>query len=249
MTLPELQARARNNFVTTYIGLAQSARGVRIDTFDPFILCRSDEDVPLANFAVRFERVTERDWDALQNLGQKQVSFRAYTMDGDTPAGASAALMQRGFVRHGQLRVLARVPDCAQAADPRIVEAISPKDRREVTDFMVRVFFENRSKGFYDVISGATSASPFRLFATRFDGLMVGAVMITQTPTELGLYNLCVQSKSRLQGIGALMVEQMASLAHLQRLPLILQCAPRLKDWYQAKRFAQIANVESFCLK
>ncbi len=249
MSPTELQACARNNFVATYVGLAAAADHVQVDTFAPYILCRSHHDVPLANFALRFDGVRDEDWDALTHLGSKQVSFRAYTMDGDSPSDAAKCLIQRGFIRHGQLRVFARMDAPATEPCPDLFEASSERERRAIADFMVKVFFENRPRTFYEDIAGATAKTPFRLFGYRISGRLAASVMIAETATELGLYNLCVHPKFRMQGIGAKLLDSMSCLAAERNLPLILQCAPRLVDWYSAKKFEQIANVESFCLK
>ncbi|MBV6459063.1 MAG: hypothetical protein HONBIEJF_02203 [Fimbriimonadaceae bacterium] len=168
-------------------------------------------------------------------------------MTGDVPAEFSHLLSQHGFRGHPELAMLAReVP--ASGRDVVLRTAQLPRDRQRVAEFMVSQFFFGQPAASRRRVVESTMRSKFDLAYLGDHRRLVAAVMLSRTPNSLGLYNLCVASSQRNQGLGSQVLEAAMAVADELQVPLVLQCSHDLAGWYRARQFYDSGKLQAYSL-
>lgn len=119
-------------------------------------------------------------------------------------------------------------------------------DRRVVSRFMAQQFFKNLSRETRDQIAAATEAAQaLELLSFRSAGAhrIVGALMLSRTPSVLGLYNLCVDQGDRDRGVGRRMVRHVCHLAAAEDRLVTLQCDASLVPWYRDQGLRELTEL------
>ncbi len=242
----DLQSRARTNIVDTYTKLAQVMPGVTVRDFGHHLRAESKLDMVMGNFAIRFDASSENLTECLDDLelaARRHRTFRIFLLDGDRPSSLRFLLEGRGFLHQDQMHQLACLTDGENP--PEMLEATAPDERTAISQFMVRCFFLRRDPGLRRVVTRATADSGHRLFYLGSLQDPLGAVMLTESPGSVGLYNLCVSPPHRERGLGGQILRFARHFAFRSGSPILLQCHPSLTIWYAKQGFFGFGDVFS----
>lgn len=249
LDLAAARQAARDNLVTTYLGLAAGAPGCRITADALMVSCECHPDVSFGNFSLRFSgddeslsRIVTRCVDAAEASPQ----YRVLVTTEDRPRGLGASLRQHGFEMAGRLTVMAAegFPE-AYRAQVDMTRLTAMPDRRRLADFMIRHFSSRREPYQREILTESTAASPHALWSVGVRELVAG-VMLSESAGALGLYNLCVAPRHQSQGLGSALVRACGALATLDHRLLVLQSAPALVPWYRRLGFQEIGYLETY---
>lgn len=227
------------NVALTYTKLAQGMPGAFVER--EVNVWRAAGDFPHAgcNFAVGIDWSLE-EAEACSINAAPHPCFQLYELA--CTRGSEAALQASGWVRSYSLASLLAEPTTSRYACLRLAETV--QERRAVAEFMAVQFLSGQPERTRQVIASATAADEgFRLFTLGSDGLTEGAVMLHEAGACIGLYNLCVAERCRGQGVGRRIVDAVLELA---KLPVSLQCEPRLAGWYSESGFQDVGSVDAF---
>lgn len=242
----------RENVIETYLGLAMASGGVFIRREPWATISTSEEQHSLHNFSLGMNLpahpVSEiAALEELVHLCVRRPSMRVFAMTGDRPAGFSSILSDRGFRAHPELVMLARDARASSVEFP-LRTAQLPRDRQRIAEFMVSQFFFGQPAASRRRVMESTARSKFDLAYIGDHRRISAAVMLSRTPTSLGLYNLCVAPSQRNQGLGSQVVEAAMAVADDLQVPLVLQCAHDLAGWYRARKFYDSGNLQAYSL-
>jgi GNAT superfamily N-acetyltransferase len=247
LTIQEARDLSAANLIETYLALAKPMPDATIYRSDSFSYCIGDYPHPICNFGI----VTEPDPEAVREaarLGKERPFFNLYHPNAD-PSKAEP------FYRFG-FDIAYRLVEMMAPPDPigsstELVPAIGDSDRFHIASFMTDQFFSSHSHELRRRIAAATaSASGLSLQTlSLLPDFPTAAVMLHEVGESLGLYNLCVQPAFRRQGNGQKVVEWVRSKAYQAGKPVVLQCDPRLQDWYERLGFDAVGDLEVWTIR
>jgi ribosomal protein S18 acetylase RimI-like enzyme len=141
-----------------------------------------------------------------------------------------------------------QIDDPFPTVDLRLADL--PQKRQAIAAFMTEQFFSCQGGAFRRRVAEATARAWSLTLLTVLDReQMIGAVMLSEQPGTLGLYNLCVASAHRNRGWGQEIVRAVKKKAAMVAKPIILQCEPSLEAWYAKQGFKSSGYVDVFCLE
>ncbi len=243
-------AIARENVVHTYLELARALPEARVTKQAGFTSVVGEIDLALCNFVIDMrlgttEALIEEGLHLLSELTLGRPSFRVFGLDGDEPSDLPDRLEACGFeLQHELAQMIYRHPQ--SAGTPLIAIARAESEREEISGFMATQFFWRQDQNLRRAVVMATSRSVHELYGCRERGELVGAVMLTETPDSIGLYNLCVAKPRRGHGLGRKIVELCGEIANSRGKNLVLQADSHLDDWYVHLGFERVGTIQAF---
>lgn len=252
---------ARANIAATYLTLAQAVPGSTIRHTDGLTLARGPWPLSFCKYALGLPQEPKSDlplWQTLAREAEQQNGLWLFhalpqTPDFAKPSQAAATIVRQGFEPRQCLAILAHPdpaenqapPNLAACADETCRACHSPAERAEVALFMAEQFFHRSPRHIRRLLAQATADSDNQILVLRARGRPVAAMMVN-TNAATGLYNLCVHPAYRRNGLGAALVQIALQTAAQKNQPLVLQCDPALRNWYQSLGFVQIGTLHAF---
>lgn len=240
---PDLD-EARSIVVDTYLQLAMAVPGTFADRRPNATVVRGPDGLGFCNFAIRlnFEGDARPGLDALVADARSKRAFNIFAMTGDRPADLRQELEARGLVVRQWLVTMHCAGTGPSEAIPT-VQAVQRSVRHQVADFMVRQFFRRASEAVQGTLAQATADSDLELHYLEDRSGIVAAYMLAPGRTGTGLYNLCVRSDSRGQGLGASLAQWAGGQLAAKGMRTYLQCEESLVNWYEPLGFKPIGEV------
>lgn len=240
---------ARDNLVTTYLGLARGAPGCQITVDPSMITCISDPEISFGNFSLRFnggDGQADSIAFRLAGYGHESPQYRVLLTTVDRPPTLSSSLKRQGFEMVGRLSVMAAEGFPVEwRAQLDLIPARAMADRRRLSEFMVRHFSTRREPFQREILTECTAGSPHQLWYLGQRDLE-GGVMLSESPGGLGLYNLCVAPRHQSQGIGSALVRACGAMATSEGRMLVLQSSSALVPWYRRLGFVEVGSLETY---
>jgi len=238
----DIEQQASQNLVGTYFRLGCATPGARIWKEDGFRICTGAFEHPICNFAADLN-LTPRAVYRLQEIASNRTSFNVYVLPGDEPHGAGEMLLEAGFRVGHSLHQMAADP-VHRPCGVELIEAVTPNERARVARFMVDQFFSRQAQTFRRRVAETTCAAvELPLYTVEDRGKIVGAVMLSESSSVLGIYNLCVASGFRGRGWGTELVQGVINMGAKKDRPVVLQCEAALQPWYSNRTFTPIGPV------
>ncbi len=238
-----LTMAARQNLITTYMTMARATEGATISQEPGWVQSSSRERFAFAQFALGFEG-DEQAAARLRMVLTHQPWKRLFHITGDTMPGLLDIFEGAGYRQLYQLVELASEEEPVEGTGRlRLAE---DHEREWVADQMVDCFFNKQDRGFTSAVSESTLRCNCPLWLMENDGQPQCVAMTVVTPGTLGIYNVCVPQHLRRQGYGSQMVRALQRYAAQRGLLAVLQCDPRLAEWYQRMGFFFVGEVKSF---
>lgn len=252
LTDPELAAAGRENLIETYLELGRSVEGAKVERAAGLWVCTAPVNLAYCNFGIVEEvqdaEALHRRIEVTARLAARVRPFRVFGLPIYPGHGLREAFATHHLRLQHSLSQRAWRPVPVEAGvDPD--EALTEEDRRAVAGFMVAQFFFRQNQDLRASIVGSTAESAHRLFALRHAGAIEAAVMVSESPRSIGLYNLCVAPRRRRAGLGKGLVSFVQRLAYEKKKPVALQCETALNAWYQRRDFVEIGPADVFSLR
>ena len=235
---------AQQNMLLSYTSLARGVGNTTIHVDEAGTWVTSSHPLSFCHFTAGFSRNSDpaRD-DKLLQLSNNPNGHWVFVCDGPNPSGLKSHFLNLGFTcRQSLVTMMSTEPG---EVTPLLSEALSPEARSDISGFMANQFFLNLGHPSRRLVSRATARSSHRLLTIANPEEITGAMMITDCQDSLGLYNLCVEESYRYQGLGSMLVQSAKELAYRKRIPLILQCQPKLVRWYESLGFSEIGFLHA----
>jgi GNAT superfamily N-acetyltransferase len=244
--LTDLSLAARENVIQTYLALAQALPGTEIARNPEYTRVKGTLPLSFCHFAGEFNssRKPEELARELKTEANSPDGLWAFLMPGDEPDGLRLALLDQGFNLRQCLCQFGRTS--RGIALPELQEAQDADTRIRIGQFMAEQFFPFSSGESRSLVARSTAASLANLIYLGSPESPDAAMMLSKTKQAVGLYNLCVHSSKRSQGLGTRLVEAAQHLANQYSLPLTLQCHASLRKWYESQNFRQIGILHAF---
>ncbi|MCW5941757.1 MAG: GNAT family N-acetyltransferase [Fimbriimonadaceae bacterium] len=237
---------ALDNLSETYVALAEATPGTSIQREGDVVVAQGDLAHPICNFAL-LDRTEVTDAGRLARLAADRPYLNLYVpMPGHGPV--ERRLRKTGLRCVHVLEVMV-APGRVLGDQGRLVllETETPEDRTRVARFMADQFFGRYQETMREGIARSTAdASTMRLYGTPDCERPFGAVLLTETPGALGLYNLCVRLEERGQGLGSEIVRWVLAAARARGERVTLQCDDRLAGWYRRFGFVTVGRLGVF---
>jgi ribosomal protein S18 acetylase RimI-like enzyme len=247
MIAPPSPSAANLNLIYTYLELGSSIAGGKAWREPGFCACTGPLDHPVCNFAtdLALDRISAAK---LAEVARTRRTFAVYSLPGDSQEQNDLLLREFGFdVTHRLIQLQAEVSNGDAQSDLR--EAVATEDRRRVATFMAEQFFAKHAHRYRRGIVEATqSATPLRLFRKEIQGRVEAAVMLSEHLSTIGIYNLCVDTSLRRQGLGTEIVRDITHQALSLGLGVSLQCERNLVGWYRRIGFKDLGEVTVYGL-
>ena len=240
----------RENLLETYLGLAKAVPEATVSIRDNCIVARGPEDLSFCNFIAGFGPVenpaARLSWIAEE--ASQHSSLWVFSIEGDQPYRIDKDLQARGFVQRQFLNQMILVDDTQLEKPPTVQIRIaeSQATRVELCRFAARTFFTRTPDDVQNRIAEATANSKHQLYGMSDDKGPSVAMMLCESESCLGLYNLCVRSDWRRRGLGGEMVAFAKEKAHELNRPLVLQCDSSLIRWYENRGFHSFGTVRAY---
>lgn len=240
---PSLE-EARGIVIHTYLRLALAVPGTFADRRQNATVVRGPEGLGFCNFAIglNFDDDAGPGLDALVAEARSKRAFNIFAMTGDRPTDLRQELEARGLAVRQWLVTMHCAGTESVTAIPT-VQAVQASVRREVADFMVRQFFHQASEAVQGTLAQATAGSDLELRYIEDRSGIAAAYMLAPGRTGFGLYNLCVRSDRRGQGLGASLAQQVAGQLAAKGMRTYLQCEESLVSWYEPLGFKPLGEV------
>lgn len=237
----------RENLVETYLGLARAVPNVTISYQDNCINVLGPKQFSFCNFVADFkphhDHPTRLKW--ITNLAKSTPGFWVFCMDGDEPQGIDRDLEQHGFTLRQNL--VQMVWEGKANPTAQLPEAKNPQERLELSQFVSDIFFNNTPDQGKTAIAQATAASHHRLYSQQnAQQDTIGVLMLSETQSALGLYNLAVSPQYRRLGVGSNLVHFAKQRSQILKKPLIIQCGGHLRGWYARLGFQVFGSVRAY---
>lgn len=239
----------RENLLETYVGLARAVPGATIQAHENCLVANGPTDLSFCNFAAGFGPVEnpQRRLDWLTQVAAQTGAFWVFCMDGDQPSRLDSELIARGFIQRQSLDQLVLGPrtqfdEAVETAE----EAPNPALRAEICNFAVRLFFTRTPETAQRRIAEATAKSAHRLYQLRDKWGIAATMMLCESQSAVGLYNLCVRHDRRREGLASSLVVQASDIAADLHKPLVLQCDTSLTGWYERMGFEHFGTVDAY---
>lgn len=229
-------APSLENLVETYLALAEAIGGTEVQRWREGAMARNPADLPSSNFVISWS--PSAHW-----YDEARRRFAGWTPKLCYRVGPIGDADEELWQAHALEMMESRDIDPDEPFT--LLEESLPNQRREVAAFMADAFLAGQSAERRKAIERATVlASRCRLFSLMESGRRIGAVMLHQTSSAMGLYNLCVATPRRGRGLGACIVRQVQSDACRANLPVVLQCRPELAPWYRRLGFRTVCRLD-----
>lgn len=237
---------ARENVVQTYLALAQSLPETNIDRRPDYTRVKGKWPLSFCHFAADFNtrRTAESIAKELRAESNTPDGLWVFLLPGDEPDGLHVHLLEEGFGLRQCLCQFARRSKGTWFED--IKEAEDTDTRMRVGKFMAEQFFPFSPGESRLLVARSTALSAANLFFLGSPERPQAAMMLSKSKNAVGLYNLCVDGKSRGNGIGTQFVDSAQSLATQYDVPLTLQCHASLRKWYEIQNFRQTGTMHAF---
>ncbi|MCX7801171.1 MAG: GNAT family N-acetyltransferase [Fimbriimonadales bacterium] len=230
-TAPSLE-----NLVETYLALALALEGTEVRRWRGGAAARNPAELPSTSFVISWSASAGWYDEARRQFGgwTPKLCYRV-----GPATGAEDELWQAQSLEMMESR----------GVDPNepftLLEDTLPSQREAAAAFMAEAFFAGQPSERREAIERATArAVRCRLYSLFESGRRIGAVMLHQTPSAMGLYNLCVAPPRRGRGLGAAIVRQVQSDACRAGLPVVLQCREELAPWYRRLGFRTVCRLD-----
>lgn len=244
----DLPFAGRENLLATYCSLAQGNELTSLVTSDGYTTAQGPLHLSFCNFAAGFEETSGHlgRMIALAERARRQSGLWVFVTDADRPPEIEADLLAQGFVRrHRQSQMVATAPAIRPPVPLMAAETLEL--RQDTARFMADQFFLRTGPLGRQDIASATARSDRALWRCEGPGgLLMGAVMVSESASAVGLYNLCVAPDRRGRGLGASLVAAVQEFAAAQGKPLVLQCDPPMEAWYARLGFAAFGQVTAY---
>lgn len=235
---------AEDNLEATYVAIGSASPEALIQNRQGYTLCLGRLDHPVGNFAV-VRQMMESTARELAISARGRSSFHAYVPDTESRSETGRAFAEAGLRRsYGLVQMLC--DPTPHAAECAITEAKTEKERLRIASFMTSQFFTRQRPAVRERISWVTAHSGLGICEIHRRGQFVGAVMISRSPGMLGIYNLCIEARSRGRGHGSDAVARLLDMARAEGSMAVLQADASLCDWYGGLGFEQAGIVDVF---
>jgi ribosomal protein S18 acetylase RimI-like enzyme len=247
---PELAARGRRNVVHTYVELARTVQGAKVERPEGFVAVSTPINLSFCNFALDFDIETRDEARVMRDLkaiADGKDAFRAFHLPIQSEDPTSKWLYRHGWrCQHSLIQMACLPRQIAESAE--LFKCVEAWDRLAVAEFMVDQFFWRQTLAMRRFILDATVASCHDHYRIGEPRSIQSAVMTSSQPDSLGLYNLCVRRNLRGKGIGRQVLRSIQGLAGHLNVPLVLQCDNSLQSWYEKMSFKKTGIVESYAV-
>lgn len=247
MKLVEATDLASRNLLETYLALGKAVHGTKHYEASAYDACVGPLAHPICNFGISgfWTEAAIRNIRGIENV---MPPFNLYALPSERPLHLFLPWQELGFELTYSLCCMRSEPLLAPPARV-LVEARTNVERQSIADFMAMQFFPFHAPEARAGVSAATAnAEGLQLHHVVERGHTKAAVMLHPTEKCLGLYNLCVESRTRGKGLGRAVVDWVLAKAAKQGLTVTLQCDPKLAPWYQQMGFSPYGNLEVYTL-
>lgn len=238
----------RENLLATYCSLADGNELTTVVTEEGYTSAHGPVHLSFCNFAAGFDDTPGHlgRMIALGERARRQSGLWVFVTDADRPVEINADLMAQGFVRRQrQTQMVATAPMARPGV--KLIPAETPEARQDTARFMADQFFLRTGPLGRRDIASATARSDRALWRCEGQGgLLMGAVMMSESASAVGLYNLCIAPDRRGRGLGASIVATVQEFAADRGKPLVLQCDPPMEAWYARLGFADFGHVTAY---
>jgi GNAT superfamily N-acetyltransferase len=235
----------RRNVCSTYRQLGSRTPGALFQERDDMWLCTSGFAHPIGNFACCF---SSPECSEIAAIAEGQAGFRAYVVTGDTPGNLGTQLEANGMTFRYRLTGLACI-EPLEEGDSRLQHQDSREAIVATASFMVDTFFWKSQKKLRDtlikILAGAAEDGQ-EFYAWHDAQGLAAAATLAYSPGVAGIYNLCVRTDLRGQGIGGAAVAQLARLARNREATAFLQSEEALSSWYESLRFVPVTELTAY---
>lgn len=241
---------ARENLIETYWRLGLTVGDLTNHQQTPFRLLTSPRPLSVANMALDFQDRDPAQVRAhlhdLREVAVRYPSFRVLSCDGD-PVDLVQFAPAVGMEVENRLHLLtASLP---RQSDLTLSEATESLDRVRIAEFMVDQFPHRRNPELRALIVRANSQAEHRLCYLGAPSHPQAALMLSETPSGVGLYNLCVAPKLRGKGLGSQLFCWAEKWASERTKPLVLQSFPQLLPFYERQGCVVVGEFRSLRLR
>lgn len=245
--MSSLVQACRENTLRTYLSLAKALPATTVQEMPGFILLSSPVKLTLCNMALGFEFADEeelRQATFLLRLQSESISvFRAFLFEGDRPENLLERFAEIGLRLEATLAQMA----CERSFQPAIPCQLASSDleRRQVSEFMVQQFSYRRDPQTKQFIAYANANSPHELWYLGTAKAPTAAMMLSESESAVGLYNLCVSTGHRRGGLGAGLFAFAVEIAQSKCKPLVFQTELGMKNWYKKMGSFEISSLKA----
>lgn len=237
----------------TYLRLGGSADDAVVRKEGAVTRCSAPAQLSFCNFGVDFddggdEQVLDETLERLHRLGRHRFYFRLFAISGDRPENIVERLTRIGYSVQHELAMMA-CPGDAGAPELNLIRAETEAERRDMATFMARQFFWRQASGARQGIVAATARAETELYAVGSLERPLAAAMLVSSPGALGLYNLCVSSEARRNGLGTAILNEARRRAGEAGAVLTLQCEERLAPWYEQRGLETCGSVHALAFR
>ncbi len=252
MIAEPLQLRATKNLLATYFELGLAAGSGEAWHDSGFRACLGDLDHPICNFAADL-RLDPWSVRRLRALAASRGSFNVYVVPSDQPEHLVELLERAGFRKQFELVQMVAKPAAYRPigvkATLELAEITDLKERFRLARFMSDQFFSRQTDLFRKRVATVTAqAKNLKLYSLGDAQSPKGGVMLSSAEGVLGIYNLCVSSAHRGNGIGAELVNWAMDQADGSDILPTLQCDQGLVPWYYHLGFQSVGLISVYTL-
>lgn len=241
---------ARENLIETYWRLGLTVGDLTNHQQTPFRLLTSPRPLSVANMALDFQdrdpALVQAHLVELRKVAARYPSFRVLSCDGD-PVDLVQFAPTVGMEVENRLHLLTAASSCQSGLV--LSEATEENDRVRIAEFMVDQFPHRRNPSLRELIVRANSQAKHRLFFQGVAAHPQAALMLSETPNGVGLYNLCVTPKLRGQGLGSQLFGWAEKWARERTKPLVLQSFPQLLPFYERQGCVVVGEFRALRLR
>ncbi len=234
----------RENVVATYRALGEGMPGTVVQRHFFGTTVTGNHSFSFCQFVAGFNfnpAQTGTNW--LRKLSASHNGIWAFCLPGDTPTDIAEILESVGYVPRHTLTNMATQEPGEHSQAVALVE--KDPEKRLVASMMSDLFFASSSETSRKMLALATSKAKCDLYSLGDRRNPTAAMMLSVSPSAVGMYNLCVRPSARRSGIGSSLVRHAQAVASLQNKPLVLQCSPGLVPWYQALGMVETGQVRA----
>lgn len=239
MIATDLFESARANMASTYLSIASGAPDADIYRSSGWVGCRSSVPHSIANFAILLSQ-GDRNETCAQEFLADRPSACLYRI--------SMASERSGPTNGSRCLKLLAAPAKPSKSEIELSLATSDWELGSVASFMVSQFFGTQSAHLNSLMAKAAARGETPLYWLHHAGRRVGAVMLNPNGGALGIYNFCIDGRSRGRGLGGETLAAISSLAYGAGLDLTLQCSPQIVPFYERNGFEIVGHVDIWLL-
>lgn len=239
MTTTSLCEAAKANMVSTYLSIAAASPGAELYRSTAWVGCRSSFSHSIANFAIILDPAKEHRM-AAQNFLFGRPTACVYGVRDDASADGP---------RGGRCLKLMASKAVLSNSIVEMVQAISDVERSAVADFMVAQFFGANGGRLSEILAASSSTGEAPIYWLAAARRRIGALMLNADAGVLGVYNFCIDRRSRGKGFGSQTLAAISSIASRAGLDLTLQCSPDLVPFYSKHNYEIVGHVDIWSLE